>query len=442
MSNAQITNLSILVFCIFINVIILFFVLINETGKDKRSKVFIGILSVNFVLLFSYMIRQYFEGNPDPAYNPLLIWTASLYQATSQVLLLFHIRITLLLIERHAIVTRFTKYAAYAAAAVVSLNLLLSASTPFTHLYFYFDEMNLTALQDAIIISDISIFIWTALTITILLVNRKNLTKKEMGALLSYVVLPTIALTLYLITTNLQFIIYSISLSTVIYFAGIQSDLSRQLKQKELELTESKVSIMLSQIKPHFLYNALSTIAQLCDDNPAEAKKATLDFSKYLRKNMESLNDNNLITVENELNHVESYLNLEKAMHGDSLNVRYNIEAGDFLLPPLTIQPIVENAVKHGIGKREDGGTVTVTIGETTSAFIISVSDDGVGYDPGESNPADRKSAGDRSPDDRSSIGINNVKRRLKEQCGGTLEITGEPGKGTTAIIKVPKTGN
>jgi hypothetical protein len=199
------------------------------------------------------------------------------------------------------------------------------------------------------------------------------------------------------------------------------------ISQLKSELTESRISIMLSQIKPHFLYNALSAIAQLCEENPAKAKKATIDFAAYLRSNMDSLENEGLISFEKELKHIKSYLNLEKAIYGDALKVVYNIEANEFLLPPLTIQPIVENAVKHGIGKNEGGGTITINVTENNAEFCIIISDDGAGYDMNQA---------------RKGIGLDNVGRRLMEQCSGTLESISEKGAGTKVIIRIPKGGS
>jgi hypothetical protein len=200
------------------------------------------------------------------------------------------------------------------------------------------------------------------------------------------------------------------------------------IQNKELEMTKSKVSIMLSQIQPHFLHNALTAIAQLCDEDPAMAKKATIDFSTYLRNNMESLSRKELISIEKEINHVRAYLDLEKVIYGDALTVVFQIHAGGFLLPPLSIQPIVENAVKHGIGKKESGGTITVSIHEDNGGYLIKVVDDGAGYDI--ANP---------QWDGRDHVGIDNVRQRIVEQCGGTLEISSEIDRGTNVLIRIPK---
>jgi len=145
---------------------------------------------------------------------------------------------------------------------------------------------------------------------------------------------------------------------------------------------------------------------------------------------MESLNNKELIHIEKELNHVKGYLNLEKAIYGDSLTVVYQIEAGGFMLPPLTIQPIVENAVKHGIGKKEGGGTVMLSVRETDKEFLVTVSDDGAGFDKAMPN------------DKQKHIGIENVRQRLKAQCGGTLELSCGSFRGTTVEIKIPKKDN
>jgi len=212
--------------------------------------------------------------------------------------------------------------------------------------------------------------------------------------------------------------------------ADIKTYMEEKL-QTERKLNESRISILLSQIQPHFLYNALAVISRLCDKDPANAKKATINFSNYLRANMNLLERTEPIPFENELNHTISFLNLEKAMYGEALNVIYDIQEKHFNLPALTMQPIVENAVKHGIGKKEGGGTVTISTKEAESNYLVIITDDGAGFEQGK--------IGD---DGQQHIGINNVRLRLSSQCGGSLEIVSKPGAGTTATIIIPKNGN
>jgi len=209
----------------------------------------------------------------------------------------------------------------------------------------------------------------------------------------------------------------------------IKTNMEEKLRS-ERKLAESRIAIMLSQIQPHFLYNSLAVISRLCDKSPAEAKKATINFSNYLRANMNSLERTEPIPFENELNHTIGFLNLEKAMYGEALDVKYDIQAKNFNLPALTVQPIAENAIKHGIGKKEGGGTVTISTKETESNYLVIISDDGAGFYP-------EKTDGDG----QQHIGINNVRLRLSSQCGGSLKIESKPGEGTTATIIVPKSG-
>ena len=198
--------------------------------------------------------------------------------------------------------------------------------------------------------------------------------------------------------------------------------------QAEHKVNESRISIMLSQIQPHFLYNALAVISRLCDKDPAQAKKVTIEFSAYLRGNMNFLEETRPILFEKELKHIEGFLNLEKAMYGETLNILYDIQTKDFKLPALTVQSIVENAIKHGIGKKEGGGTVAISTKETEDNYLVIISDDGAGFDP-------EKTADDGRP----HIGINNVRLRLSAQCSGSLEIKSEIGRGTDVTISIPK---
>ena len=430
MSNAAIINSSAVIFCILINIFILIIVLINKSYSDKRSKVFIGVLAVNIVLLTSFLFRQLMEGQPNPAYSIPIILLASIYQATSQILLLLHIRITLISIENKTAISRITRFAATTAAIVVGINFLLSASNPFTHVYFFFDEMNRTVLKDAIIISDISVFIWTALTLFILTSNRKNLSKREMGALLSYVILPTIALVVYLMTHNLIFIVYSINLSVIIYFASIQAELSQQIKQKELELARSRIASMTSQIQPHFIHNALAAIKSMIRINPEQAAETIAEFSNYLRNNIDSLSNTKPVSFDNELSHVETYLSIEQKRFRDKLNITYDITERNFYLPALSVQPIVENSVRHGItSQKETGGNINISVHKVNDEIVITVTDDGVGFDTNKTI----------NQQGRLNIGIQNVAARLAAMVGGTLDVQSEIGTGTTVTMKIPK---
>ena len=198
----------------------------------------------------------------------------------------------------------------------------------------------------------------------------------------------------------------------------------------ELKLQESQISIMLSQIQPHFLYNTLNSIYQLCETNPMRARSLVNSFSEYLRNNLSSLEESGLIPFATELSHVNTYLDIEKVRFEDTLDIEYDIKCVDFCLPVLTVQPIVENAVKHGTSKKRGGGTVKISTGEDKENYIITVSDTGCGFD--STKPKD---------DGKRHVGIENVRQRLANMCSGTLTIESTVGVGTLATIIIPKGG-
>lgn len=198
-------------------------------------------------------------------------------------------------------------------------------------------------------------------------------------------------------------------------------------KMKE-ELENSRITVMLSQIQPHFLYNSLTCVMDLCDSNPKQAKAAIADFADYLRGNLSSLKSENLISFSAELEHIEKYLKLEKLRFMDELEIVYDIHSKDFMLPALSVQPLVENAVKHGVGKKIGGGTVTIHTTETEKDYIICVTDDGVGFTEGE-----------YADDVSMHVGIENIKKRLDMMINASLEIESKIGVGTKACILIPK---
>ena len=197
-------------------------------------------------------------------------------------------------------------------------------------------------------------------------------------------------------------------------------------KEMELKLQENQISIMLSQIQPHFLYNTLNSIYQLCETNPMRARSMVNSFAEYLRNNLSTLEEPGLISFETELSHIKTYLDIEKVRFEDTLE----IGCVDFSLPVLTVQPIVENAVKHGTSKKRGGGSVKISTSEDSDAYIIRVTDTGCGFDP-----AVPKNDGKRH------VGIENVRQRLSNMCDGSLTIESEVGVGTHVTIRIPKGG-
>ncbi len=215
----------------------------------------------------------------------------------------------------------------------------------------------------------------------------------------------------------------------------IPNSINTLAKAKELEtekivlnaqLTESRVSTMMSQIRPHFIYNTLGSIEQLCSINPPKAGELVHNFAKYLRGNFGELDNPKPILMSQEMEHVHHYISIENVRFPD-MTFSFEMNSDDFHIPALTIQPIVENAIKHGLMKLQKGGTIRVVSYETDTHYCVMVEDDGVGFDV------------DVLLDERKHVGIRNIRGRLKAMVNGTLDIESKEGAGTKVLIKIPK---
>ena len=221
----------------------------------------------------------------------------------------------------------------------------------------------------------------------------------------------------------------------VVVLRIIPQGINAAAKAKELEteknalnaqLAESRISTMMSQIRPHFIYNTLGSIEQLCELDPPKAGELVHNFSKYLRGNFRELDNPKPILMSQEMEHVRHYVSIENVRFPD-MTFSFEMNSGDFHLPALTIQPIVENAIKHGLMKLPKGGTIRVVSYETDTHYCVSVEDDGMGFDASV------------LLDERKHVGLRNIRERLKAMVCGTLEIESTVGVGTKVLIAIPK---
>ena len=223
--------------------------------------------------------------------------------------------------------------------------------------------------------------------------------------------------------------------SLIVLLKVVPQNLNAAIRARELEaekmilnakLAESRIATMISQIQPHFIYNTLGTIEQLCITEPKEASKLVRNFSLYLRGNFSELDNVKPIRFSQEMNHVKHYTDIEQMRFPD-MTIQYDLRSVEFLLPALSVQPLVENAIKHGLMGLEKGGIVTISAYETKEFYVVEVTDDGVGFD---------MNAG---YDETKHVGIKNIRGRIEAMCSGTLAIESEIGKGTKATIRIPK---
>lgn len=236
-----------------------------------------------------------------------------------------------------------------------------------------------------------------------------------------------------LVTTTLQSVWYPVpellvcTLALLLMFMLFYWEMAKKLVENERELLQSQMSLTISQIQPHFLYNTLSTIAELCQKDSALAEEVTNHFSSYLRNNLEHMGDSFPVEFSKELKHVQTYLWIEKIRFQDDLQVVYDIQTEDFMIPALTVQPLVENAVKHGMMGSDNLCTIRICTKCVKQGYQVIIEDDGGGFDPNET-----------INDGKKHIGIESVRSRLKYMVGGTLTIHSVIGKGTRVVMEIP----
>ncbi len=244
-------------------------------------------------------------------------------------------------------------------------------------------------------------------------------------------VLPAVlALCLRIIFPELSFWGIGWSVALHLVQSCITADSERQLTQTEQRLDRGQAALMTVQMQPHFIFNTLSAIESLCQTDARAAAESIENLSGYLRANIDGLSSEALIPFDEELRHIRQYVALEQADPARQFRFDYELDVRDFMLPPLTVQPIVENAVKHGALTRRDGSGQVLLTTEALGDYIrITVSDNGT--ESAALTEAQRAGRG---------VGIENTCKRLEALCGGSLKITaGETG--TKAIILIPKGG-
>lgn len=219
----------------------------------------------------------------------------------------------------------------------------------------------------------------------------------------------------------------------VIYDLTEEQRKEKELRELESELQLSRIRNFTSQMQPHFLYNVLGSIQEIVLNDPEYASQLIGDFTVHLRSCIRAFSSDAPIPFIQELANVRAYVNIEKMRLGEKLRVVYDINTTDFLILPLSIQPIVENAIRHGIFERgKKGGSVLIRSEETPHSWKITVSDTGVGFDAESFKKNELK-------DEKKSVGLKNLTFRLGKVMSASVDIQSTIGVGTTVVITIPK---
>ncbi len=298
------------------------------------------------------------------------------------------------------------------------------AVSPFSNIFYYAAPDNQYFRGPCYALLLVPLAVIMILNIQSLIKRRKKLSKRLFAALLVYLLTMVIATIIYMFASVEMLALFGIVLCALTMFVVIISDNVEHYMQQQREISKQRASLMVLQMRPHFIYNSMLGIYYLCDQNPEKAKQVTLDFTTYLRKNFTAIASEDTIPFPDELEHTRAYLAVEQAQLEDVLFVTFDTPHTMFRLPPLTLQPIVENAVKHGMRSSSDPIHISVLTRQTDTSSVIIVEDDGPGYDPVD--------------DHQPHIALDNIRQRLELMCNGKLSITARKGGGTSVKVTIP----
>ena len=311
---------------------------------------------------------------------------------------------------------------------LAEINAALYFSSPVTHLCFTFQESDYAMLRGPLWLTCPVISAVLLAYLLLRSVLRYRETKKIEQLIpvsVSLVIIASVLLDMSVVMEPqpISFLTIAIVAGSVFYYIWLHLQFVRA-HERDLE-TAQRVKIMMTQIRPHFLFNALNTIRALYAKDPPLADKTLEGFSEYLRQNLDSLNGSELIPFSKELEHTRLYTDIETLRFPD-IRMEYRIGDEDFPIPVLTVQPLVENAIRHGVRGREDG-CVTVSAVREGDHHRITIEDNGAGFDPEKIGSFDE-----------THIGLKNVKSRLEQLCGGTMQVRSSPGSGTCVTLLIP----
>ncbi len=275
-----------------------------------------------------------------------------------------------------------------------------------TNMFFYIPS------SDGTVKPRYFVLVYLSVTVTGLIINvialirrRKKLSRMQIIVILCYLLAP-------------------VSLMILAVELMLFADQGKRYLDQKAELAKQKASNAVLQMRPHFIYNTMTSIYYLIEQDADKAQQVTLNFTDYLRRNFTAIAKEGTVPFSAELEHTKAYLSVEQMRFDDKLLIELDTPYTDFRLPPLTIQPIVENAVKHGIDPDLDPLHIAVHTKKLKNGTEIIVEDTGPGFgviDSGHPHTA-----------------LSNIQERLEMMCRGTLTISERDGGGTVVRLYIP----
>lgn len=393
----------------------------EENGEKNNHSMFRMIISL-VVLFFMDLISCISEGNPDRVATVMVVNTlVFIFEDILAYTYWTYIRNELDLRGK------FAKVAEKICLISICITIALDFINIKTGWFFTVSEAGEYVDSPYEFVGDMAIII-VFIIVAIAIFRKSDAIINEKLVLSTFITFPLISYIIGVSTQEYASTNPAYLLSILLIYIRVFSMRGKKLAEQQVLLTKQSTQLMISQIQPHFLYNVLTTISNLCVTDPEEAEETTVLFSQYLRTNLDSLRNQDTVPFATELGHIRTYVELEKKRFGDILNVEYDINEVNFKVPSLGLQPIVENSIKHGIRGKNSPGHIKISTSKVDKGYKIVIEDDGIGFDMNA--PV--------KEDGRSHVGMTNVKERLKQMCNASTTIESSPGNGCRTEIIIP----
>lgn len=311
----------------------------------------------------------------------------------------------------------------YSALIVLVVFFILLGINQFSGIFYYVTEENIFYRNELHSVLMLPFILIATLNLFTVIKRRKIFSKKYYMAFMVNTLPMTFAILFHTIIFNPLVVALGVTFAASGMCVILLIDHIEKFLHQQREIFNQQANILVLQMRPHFIYNTMTSIYYLCSQNPSLAQKVTLDFTNYLRKNFMAIACKGTILFSEELEHTKTYLSIEQAQFEENLFVEYDTPYVNFKIPPLTLQPIVENCVKHGLDLDSDPLNILILTRETKSGNVIIVEDNGVGFD---------------LDDSRENFALKNIQKRLEMFCEGNLSIYPREGGGTVVKILIP----
>lgn len=408
-----------------------------DRGKqvEQRENIQLGnMLVLNAIILVCDMFAITYNGEPGFASNIVLRLSNFALYFTLYLLEIYFIFYLKALINNNG--GPFSRVFIYISYFIMLFSIVALIIDQFRHVIYYFDRDNFYHRGNIYYLALIPVFACFLLIIVIVFYYKNYITRLQRISLMVYLSFPFCSALIMVITGVVSSIInvaISVALVMMYLFYEIEKN-QRMLKQaeelieKERINNEFKNTMLWTQIQPHFIYNNLNVIQFLCKKNPEEAAEAVNHLSAFLRSYIDAYDLDVCIPIEEELEIINHYIYMQKLRYGDKLSVDMSVAVVSFSVPPLAIESLVENAVRHGVAQKLEGGKVAIHVYTNHDEYLVEVADNGVGFDSDE-----------LKQDGKNHVGLKNTDSRLQFMINGRLEVISKTGAGCRAIVHIPK---